>query len=106
MNTIEMVRGIGNFYVGMVKAGHAGIPKKYMSTIAFNRPEAKRDDRLVLHLGTSNQRIICVGWNEPGKKPGGKTKVPKILVCSIFSGALVEPWRKIRHVFQADGSQA
>ena len=80
----------------MVKTRHAGIPKKYMSTIAFNRPEAKRGDSFVFHLGTGNQRIICVGWNEPGKKPGGKTKVLKILVGSIFSGTVVEPWRKIR----------
>ena len=80
MNTIKMVRGTGNFYVGMVKTGHACIPKKYMSTIAFTGPNAKRGDSLVLHLGTGHQRIICVGWNEPGKKADGKTKPPKILV--------------------------
>ena len=61
MNTIEMVRSIGNFYVGMVKTGHAGIPKQYMNTMAFNGPDAKRGDHMTLHLGNDSQRIICVG---------------------------------------------
>ena len=79
MNTIEMVRSIGNFYVGMVKTGHAGIPKQYMNTVA-NGPDAKRGDHKTLHLGNDSQRIICVGWNEPRKKVGKKLTASKVLI--------------------------
>ena len=106
MNTIEMVRSIGNFYVGMVKIGHAGIPKKYMNTVAFNGPDAKRGDHMTLHLGNDSQRIICVGWNEPGKKTGKKSTASKVLIGTTCSGSAVTPWNKTRHVKLGDGNIA
>jgi hypothetical protein len=88
LNTVEMVRSIGNYYIGMVKTGHVGIPEKYMNMIAFAGQEAKRGDEKVVHLISDEGRIICVGWNEHGKKAEHKSKPPKILIGSTSSGPL------------------
>jgi hypothetical protein len=88
LNTVEMLRSIGNYCVEMVKTGHAGIPKKYMNKDAFAGPDARRGVEKVVHLISDDGRIICVGWNEHGKKAEHKSKQPKILIGNTSSGPL------------------
>ena len=42
MNTLKAVKATRNYYVGIVKTGHAGIPKKWFLTTAFAGKEHER----------------------------------------------------------------
>ena len=57
---------MGLFMVGMVKLGKKDIPKDYLLSSDY----AERGGHKTLHRNIQGQRVICVGWNEPGKKAG------------------------------------
>ena len=98
--TVEKLLDVGLSFIGTVKIGKKGIPKDYFTGLQYDG----RGDHKVLHSDIRGHRIITVGWNEPGMKPGSKKPGVKVFIASAYSGAPDDPWVKDRSVLQADGS--
>jgi hypothetical protein len=72
LNTLRKLHAQGNFFAGIVKTAHSGIPLKVLRDM-FTAGSA-RGDTVTVHLGDGAARIYAHAWNEPGWKHG---KAPK-----------------------------
>ena len=79
LETVEAVESTGNYMVGMVKLGGKGIPKDLLVSLQYSHGSAHK----VLHSNLrSDGRVMCVGWNEPGKKEGSKKPGVKVFIAT------------------------
>jgi len=86
LNTLQKLKGMGIYFVGLIKTAHSGIPVKWLRrwfTAASVRGETK-----TVHLGDGLDRIYAHAWNEPGWKAGKPPKkaqnvwIAKLLQCN------------------------
>jgi hypothetical protein len=102
LNTLQKLRQMGIYFVGLIKTVHSGIPVKWLRG-QFTAASARGNTRTV-HLGDGLNRIFAHAWNEPGWK-GGKPpkKAQKVWIANCYSGATVGPWVKERTYLGAGG---
>ena len=68
INTLEKLKELGIFFVGLIKTAHSGIPVKLLWGW-FSAASARGDTKTV-HLGDGLNRVYAHAWNEPGWKAG------------------------------------
>ena len=100
LEKVEAVDATGNYMLGMVKLGGKGIPKDLLVSLQYSHGSAHK----VLHSNLrSGGRVMCVGWNEPGKKEGSKKPDVKAFIATAHSGAQVDPSVKREHSYRQTG---
>uniref|UniRef100_A0A7S0QP21 PiggyBac transposable element-derived protein domain-containing protein n=1 Tax=Cryptomonas curvata TaxID=233186 RepID=A0A7S0QP21_9CRYP len=103
LNTLQKLHAQGNFFAGIVKTAHSGIPLKVLRDM-FTAGSA-RGDTITVHLGDGPDRIYAHAWNEPGWKNGkAPKKGQKVFILNCYTSAPVSTWDKPRTFLRADGS--
>jgi hypothetical protein len=102
LNTLQKLKERGQYFMGMVKTAHSGIPIQHLRG-SFSQQSA-RGDTITLHLGAGHDRVFVHAWNEPGWRNGKAPKKPaKVFIANCFSAAPVATWRKERTYLLPDG---
>lgn len=65
----------GLFFIGVVKQGHACIPKKWMNENAFTDASPRGATKLLHSVINGNHRMVAVAWNEPKKRLPDQRKI-------------------------------
>jgi hypothetical protein len=103
LNTLQKLKERGQYFMGMVKTAHSGIPIQHLRG-SFSQQSA-RGDTITLHLGAGHDRGFAHAWNEPGWRNGKAPKKPaKVFIANCFSAAPVAAWRKDRTYLLPDGT--
>ena len=103
LNTLLKIKQQGNYFVGLIKTGHSGIPVKHLRS-DFSAQSLRGETRTV-HLGDGADRIYAHAWNEPGWKAGKPPrKAQKVWIANCYSSATVSAWDKPRTFLAADNT--
>jgi hypothetical protein len=103
LNTLQKIREQGNYFTGLIKTGHSGVPVKYLC--GMFTAQSPRGETQTVHLGDGTSRIFAHVWNEQGWKNGKPLKkAQKVWVLNGYCAAPVEPWDKARTYLRADGT--
>jgi hypothetical protein len=103
LNTLRKLHAKGNYFAGIVKTAHSGIPLKVLRNM-FTAGSA-RGDTITVHLGDGADRIYAHAWNEPDWKNGkAPKKGQKVFIANCYTSAPVSTWDKPQTFLRADGS--